>query len=131
MKSLWFGQRPYVETRIQNRSSSYLLLATNSPATYIEQRRAQELGIAVLAAKYGPQHARGFYTTITSQIAENVTLYLGPTRINLPTVHTADLCRDCAVDCYGVLGRNILDLFDVYLDYPANVVALKGYEKGK
>lgn len=131
MKSLWFDRRPYVEARIQNRPSSHLLLAANSPATYIEQRRVQELGVAVLAAKYGPQQARGFYNIITSQIAENVTLYLGPTRINLPTVHVADLCADCTVDCYGVLGRNILDLFDVYLDYPANVVAFKGYEKGK
>ncbi len=63
--------------------------------------------------------------------ADNVALDLGTTRINLPTVHAADLCPDCGVECSGILGRNVLDLFDVYLDYRAGVLALKGYEKGR
>jgi hypothetical protein len=131
LKVLWLGRRPYLETRVQNRPVCYLLLANNVIATYLEERRLGDLGVTLQTSKYGTQQARGHFGIILSGIADDVTINLGPTRINLPTVHAADLCPDCGVECSGILGRNVLDLFDVYIDYPAGVLALKGYEKGR
>ncbi|MEW5763347.1 MAG: aspartyl protease family protein [Acidobacteriota bacterium] len=131
LNALWLDGKPYVETRIQNKPMRYLLLANNVIATYLEERRLDDLGVTLQTSKYGTQQSRGHFSIILSGIADNVALNLGSTRINLPTVHAADLCPDCGVECSGILGRNVLDLFDVYFDYRAGVVALKGYEKGR
>ncbi len=131
MKVLWFSGMPFAETRIQDKPVCYVLLATVNVGTYIEARRVADLGISLKTGQYGSQRERGLFNLIASGVADNVALNLGPTRINLPTVLVADLCPDREVDCVGLVGRNVLDLFDVYLDYPANALALKGYEKGR
>lgn len=131
VRALWFDGKPYVETRIQDKPGCYMALQTATVGTYLEERRLQDLGVAVKTSRYGTQRERGLFGLFSSGVADNVTLYLGSTRINLPTVLVADLSPDAGVDCWGIVGRNLLDLFDVYVDYPANVLALKGYEKGK
>ena len=131
VKTLWFDGKPYVETRIQDKPGCYMALQTATVGTYLEERRLQDLGVSVKTSRYGTQRERGLFGLFSSGVADNVTLYLGSTRINLPTVLVADLSPDSSVDCWGIVGRNLLDLFDVYVDYPANVLALKGYEKGK
>lgn len=131
VRSLWYGNVPYLETRIQDTPDCFLKMATVNVGTYVEERRVRDLGITLRTSQYGTQRERGLFGLILSGVADNVKLDLGPTRINLPTVLVADFCPDGDLDCTGLLGRNILDLFDLYIDYPANVLALKGYEKGK
>ncbi len=131
VRSLWFESVPYLETRIQDKSPCFLKLATVNVGTYVEERRVQDLGMTLKTSQYGPQRERGLFGLMSSGVADNVRLDLGATRINLPTVLIANLCPDCEVDCAGLLGRNVLDLFDIYIDYQANVLALKGYEMGK
>lgn len=131
MKVLWLSGMPFAETRIQDKPFCYVQLATVNVGTYIEARRIADLGINLKTSQYGSQRERGLFSLIASGVADNVALNLGQTRINLPTVLVADLCPDRQVDCVGLVGRNVLDLFDVYLDYPANALALKGYEKGR
>jgi hypothetical protein len=130
VNTLWYGGKPFVETRIQNRPLCFMLLSTSNVGSYLEERRAADMGIDLSTSKYGTQNAQGLFGIIASGVAEKVSLDIGTTRINLPTILVADLCPNNQLECYGVLGRNILDLFDIYLDYHADVVALKGYEKG-
>jgi hypothetical protein len=131
LNALWYGGKPYVETRVQNRPLCFMLLSTANVGSYLEQRRAEDMGIDLTTSKYGPQNAQGLFGIISSGVADKVSLDLGSTRINLPTILVSDLCPDNQLECYGILGRNILDLFDFYIDYHANVLALKGYEKGR
>lgn len=130
-KVLWFDGRPFIETRIQDKPGCYMALQTATVGTYLEERRLADLGVSVKTSRYGSQRERGLFGLFSSGVADNVTLYLGPTRINLPTVLVADLHPDAGVDCWGIVGRNLLDLFDLYVDYPAGVLAFKGYEKGR
>jgi len=128
---LWMSGRPYAETRIQDKPSCFMSLASSNMGTYIEARRAADLGLMLQTSKYGTQRERGLFGLYSSGVADKVALNLGPTRINLPTVLVADLCPDGEVDCTGLLGRNILDLFDMYFDYQAGTFAIKGYQKGR
>lgn len=128
---LWMGGRPYAETRIQDKPSCFMLVSSSNMGTYIEARRSADLGLSLQTSKYGPQRERGLFGLFSSGVSDKVALNLGPTRINLPTVLVADLCPDGEVDCTGMLGRNILDLFDMYFDYSAGTFAIKGYEKGR
>jgi tetratricopeptide (TPR) repeat protein len=130
-KVLWFDGRPFIETRIQDKPGCYMALQTATVGTYLEQRRLADLGVSLKTSRYGSQRERGLFGLFSSGVADNVTIYLGTTRINLPTVLVADLHPDAGVDCWGIVGRNLLDLFDVYVDYPANVLAFRGYEKGR
>ncbi len=127
---VWFDGLPFADTRIQNRPGCFMLLGTINAGTYLEKRRLDDLGINLQTSKYGVQRERGLFGIIDSGVADNVTLNFGPTRINLPTVNVASLCPDCEVDCAGVLGRNLLDLFEMYFDYSTNAYGMKGYEKG-
>ena len=131
IRTLWFGAVPYLETRIQSKPGVYLKVASLTFGTYVEERRAADLGVIQRNNKAGFPKERGLFNIFRSSVADDVTLDLGSTRINLPTVHVANLCADCEVDCSGVLGRNILDLFDMYVDYSAGMLSLKGYEKGR
>ncbi len=131
IRVLWFGAVPYLETRIQSKPGCYLKVATLTFGTYVEDRRAEDLGVTQRNSGGGIPKERGLFSIYSSAVADNVTLDLGSTRINLPTVLVANLCPDCEVDCSGILGRNILDLFDMYFDYSAGMLSLKGYEKGK
>ncbi len=129
--TLWFGAEPYLETRIQSKPSCYMKVGTLTFGTYIEDRRADDLGVPQRNSGGGIPKERGLFNIFNSAVADNVTLDLGSTRINLPTVLVANLCPDCEVDCSGLLGRNILDLFDMYFDYSTGMLSLRGYEKGK
>jgi hypothetical protein len=130
IRTLWFGSVPYLETRLQSKPGVYIKVASPTFGTYVEERRAADLGVVQRNNKGGFPKERGLFNIFTSSVADDVTLDLGSTRINLPTVNVANLCADCEVDCSGVLGRNILDLFDMYFDYSAGTLSLKGYEKG-
>jgi hypothetical protein len=131
MRTLWYGAVPYLETRIQNNPGCYLEVSTIIFGTYVEDRRAAALSVVSRINKGGFLKERGLYGIFTSTVADNVTLDLGTARINLPTVLVSNLCPDAEVNCAGVLGRNILDLFDMYFDYSAGTLNMKGYEKWK
>ncbi len=131
LRTLWYGAVPYAETRIQNNPACYMKVSTIIFGTYVEDRRAAALGVVTRVNKGGFLKERGLFNIFTSLVADNVTLDLGTARINLPTVLVADLSPDTDVNCAGTLGRNILDLFDMYFDYSTATLSLKGYEKWK
>jgi hypothetical protein len=131
LRTLWYGAVPYAETRIQNNPACYMKVSTIIFGTYVEDRRAAALGVVARVNQGGFLKERGLYNIFSSTVADNVTLDLGTARINLPTVLVADLSPDSDVICSGTLGRNILDLFDMYFDYSTATLSLKGYEKWK
>lgn len=65
-----------------------------------------------------------------SGIAHDVRLILGKTQIDMPKVQVADVGQGSGLDCYGILGRSVLDLFVLYFDYSKNTVAQKDIKKG-
>ena len=129
VKSLWLDGRLFAETRIQDQPFRFCLLDTTLGGTYLEERHIDTLGASLKTSRYGSQSERGLVGIIQSGVADNVSVTLGPTRIQMPTILVGSLFPDDAVECSGVVGRNLLDLFEVYFDCQAGVLALKGYER--
>jgi hypothetical protein len=49
----------------------------------------------------------------------------------MPTVRVAALAPEQPLRCSGILGQDVLRLFQLFLDYGAGTAAMKGYDKGK
>lgn len=64
-------------------------------------------------------------------MAKDVRLVLGGAQIDMPKVQVVDVGRGFGIDCYGILGRSVLDLFVLYFDYSKTLVAAKEYRKSK
>jgi predicted aspartyl protease len=80
------------------------------------------------------QDAPGLIRIWTNQplgVAKEVRLVLGSAQIDMPKVHVVDVGQGFGIDCYGILGRSVLDLFIMYFDYSKTLVAVKEYRQAK
>ena len=64
-------------------------------------------------------------------VAKEVHLVVAGAQIDMPKVSVVDVGQGFGIDCYGILGRSVLDLFILYFDYSKGVVAAKEYRKSK
>ena len=64
-------------------------------------------------------------------MARDVKLTVGGATIDMPKVQVVDLGQGYGIDCYGILGRSVLDLFILYFDYSKTLVAVKEYRQAK
>lgn len=131
VKILWSDGLPFVQVGLQDLRGGYMLLDTTSDFTYLDASRLSELKLGLFTTKYGVQSDRVHAGIINSGVTEDVRLTIGASVIRLPSVRAADLSPAVPLDCRGVLGRDILDLFDLFLDYGTGTLAIKGYGKGK
>jgi hypothetical protein len=56
-------------------------------------------------------------------------LTLGTKRVRADGCAAVDLAGQNDIDCVGLLGRDVLDGFQIYFDYSAGTVAMKPYSK--
>ncbi len=70
----------------------------------------------------------GLFGTVSSGIAYNVDLVIGQSRFEMPTVAIAAIAQKPGVRVDGILGRSILNFYDMFLDPHSNVVALRHYD---
>ena len=56
-------------------------------------------------------------------------MVVGDMQFQLPRVKVTELGQHYPVDCYGIIGRDILDLFEIYFDWSNNVLAFKAYDR--
>jgi predicted aspartyl protease len=64
-------------------------------------------------------------------VAKQVRLVVGGAQIDMPKVQVVDVGQGFGIDCYGILGRSVLDLFILYFDYSKTLVAAKEYRQAK
>ena len=128
-RCLWFMGQPLVESTIQSTPKRYCLLDTGSTDTFLAAELAQEAGVAVNSGKYASQRGIGLSGGFLSGTAEKVTIGVGDMQFQLPRVKVTELGQHYPVDCYGIIGRDILDLFEIYFDWSNNVLAFKAYDR--
>ena len=130
VKNLWLYDRPFVETAIQGKTGLFCMVDTGAFATFLASEKADELGISINSARFGSQTGSGLSGSFLSGIAPDVKMVLGKTLLNMQTVHMTPLGGGYGLSCYGILGRrDVLDLFSIFFDYKANVVAFNPYDK--
>lgn len=129
VKSLWLDGKPFVETAIQDKPGLFCLVDTGAYTTFIAADKIDALGIR-LKSTLGSAAGSGLSGAFHAGVADNVKVMLGRTLFNMPTVQVTDIGGGYGVDCYGILGRNVLDLFQILFDPTSNIVAFAPYEKG-
>lgn len=128
--ALWSSGMPFVKVGIQG-GEGFMLLDGASNFTYLEPGVLREQGVGLATATYGTQNDRGHLGLISAGVAADLQLTLGKAAIHMPTVRVSGLAPPAPPKCSGILGRDVLRLFDLFVDYGANTVALRGYEKGR
>jgi hypothetical protein len=128
-RCLWFRGQPLVESTIQSSPKRYCLLDTGSTDTFLAAELASEVGVSVNSGKYSSQRGAGLSGGFLSGTAEKVTIGVGDMQFQLPRVQVTELGQYFPVDCYGILGRDILDLFEIYFDMSSGVLAFKAYDR--
>ncbi|MEJ2368610.1 MAG: aspartyl protease family protein [Acidobacteriota bacterium] len=130
LKSLWLYGMPFVEVTVNQHKGAYLRVDTGGYASFFSSRHTGELGINVNTGKFSASHGVGLSGSFSAGVAENVPIVLGRSAINMRTTQVMDMGGDTPLfDQFGILGRDVLDLFEIFFDYHHNVVALKSYEK--
>jgi tetratricopeptide (TPR) repeat protein len=128
-RCLWFRGQPLVESTIQSFPKRYCLLDTGSTDTFLAAELATEVGVSVNSGKYSSQRAAGLSGGFLSGTAEKVTIGVGDMQFQLPRVQVTEIGQYFPVDCYGIIGRDILDLFEIYFDMSSGVLAFKAYDR--
>lgn len=128
-RSLWLGSRPFLMADVKEASNLPFLLDTGADVTYVAAEYAKPLGITVNTGKYSSQASRGLSGTFSSGVAEQVEIRLGDGRFQLPRALVTEVGLGGPLPCYGILGRDVLDKFQVFVDYPANVLVFKAYDR--
>lgn len=128
-KSLWFRGKPFVEVGIQAAPKGFALLDTGSTTTIISAQMAPLTGVRPNTGKYQGQYASGLSGGLTTGVAEKVSMTLGTFRIEMPTAMVKELGGFADLDVHALLGRDLLDNFQMFFDYSGNVIAFKAYDK--
>jgi hypothetical protein len=130
VRTEWFKGCPLARASIQGLSELFCLLDTGSFSTFI-----------------APDVVPGLYTRTDSQelqstrrktglsggfepmVARQIRLCLGERCTTLSEVQVAPIPLPYGVPCAGIIGRNILDQYVVFLDYGANRAFFKRRER--
>jgi len=128
-RSVWVGGKPYLEVRVKETSNLFFMLGTRSDVTLLDASRADAMGIHPNAGRYTAQTVTGMSGGFLTGLAENVDIVVGTTLFKMGKIHVTDLGKGYGIDVTGILGRDNLDRYQVYLDYQKNVMAFKRYDQ--
>lgn len=128
VKSCWYDGKPFVQMKVQDKPGCFFLLDTGAYTTFLAAEHAGDIGLHVNQAAE-TRKGIGMSGTYASGVANDATIWLGPARFKLSQIDVIEIGDDYDVDCYGLLGRNVLDQFELYFDYSQNVVAFQPYPR--
>ena len=122
------ARKPYVEVKVQDTPKLLFLVDTGAYTTFLDGESAETLGVRINRAAE-TRKSSGLSGSAAAGIANDVTLWLGPARFKFSNCDVLPLKGFLPSGCYGILGRNVLDLFRIYFDYGSNQVAFQPYDK--
>lgn len=127
--SLWFRGKPCVYTKIKEAVGLLCQLDTGAYATTVATEHAAQIDVHPNTEKYKNQTVLSATGVVSSGVAEKVRVSFGSANFNLTTVQVLPLNLDTELTpVYGNVGREILDLFEIFFDYRQNTVAFKAYK---
>ncbi len=128
--AVWSWGKPCLRASIQGRSGLFCQVDTGSAATFVSAACARDLGIKANTAKYGSYTGLSVTGYVESGIAQNVDVKVAGANFHMPTVPILKMGLSTRlIPVSGNIGRDILDLFDIFVDYHRGVVAFKPYDK--
>jgi tetratricopeptide (TPR) repeat protein len=128
--AVWSWDRPCLQASIQGRPGLFCQVDTGSASTFVSETCAHKLGIKANTAKYGSYTGLSVTGYVVSGIAQNVDIKVAGANFHMPTVPILKMGLSTRlIPMSGNVGRDILDLFDIFVDYRRGVVAFKPYDK--
>ncbi len=104
------------------------MLDTGADRTMVDAEKAKELGVKV-NVKYSSQSFTGMSGNFLTGVANDTIIYLGGAKMTMGTVQVARLNGGNGLPYSVIVGRDILDLFNIYFDYQGGICAFKGYDR--
>ncbi len=130
LNNLWPDDCPMVQVTIQGRKGRFCLVDTGAWATILSSERKKTMGVSINSGQYGAQMGIGMSGAFSTGVASDVKMVIGRALLNMRTVNVMPIGTSGTLDCYGILGRrDALDLFKLFFDYRANVIAFAPYDK--
>ncbi len=126
--TLWVFNRPYFFVKVNDTPNVFGMLDTGAERTMIDAERAKEFGVKV-NVKYGSQTFTGMSGSFLTGVANDTTIYVGPAKFTMGTVQVTQLGSGNGLSYSVIVGRDILDLFNIYFDYHEGISAFKGYDR--
>ncbi len=126
---LWANGVPIVPVGLMGKGPYPFLLDTGAPFTLIASRFAPRLDIRVNTGKFGKLYGLGLSGAFTSDVAEQVTMSVGPHVYHRRYAFVTDIPQRFPVPIYGILGRDVLNDYMMIFDGPAGTVTLLPYDR--
>jgi tetratricopeptide (TPR) repeat protein len=128
---MWARDLPLVPVKIQGRGPFPFLLDTGATFSLLASQFAPRLGIRVNTGKYPNIHGLGASGAFSSGITERVTFTLAGTVFERPLALVTDIPQRFPVPVYGVLGRDLLNEFEVVFDGPSATATFRAYDTSR
>jgi tetratricopeptide (TPR) repeat protein len=126
---LWANGVPIVPVGLMGKGPYPFLLDTGAPFTLFASKYARRLDIRVNTGKFGKLYGLGLSGAFTSDIAEQVTMSVGPHVYYRRHAFVTDVPQRFPVPVYGILGRDVLNDYKIIFDCPGNTVTLLPYDR--
>jgi tetratricopeptide (TPR) repeat protein len=126
--SLWVFNRPYFSVKVNDKPNVFGMLDTGADRTMVDAEKAKELGVKV-NVKYSSQSFTGMSGNFLTGVANDTIIYLGGAKMTMGTVQVTRLSGGNGLSYSVIVGRDILDLFNIYFDYQGGICAFKGYDR--
>ena len=131
LPAVWNGAHPCAEISIQGHPGCFCAIDTGAVSTAIVGQYAKSVGVQPLLGRFGGVHNLTVSGTFDSGLAENVSIQFGTQPLHMGVVQVAPFAlHGLFFPVYANLGRDILDLYEGFYDWPHDVVAFKAYDKG-
>ncbi len=130
VKAAWFKGCPFARTAIQELSGVFCLLDTGSFSTFLAPDIVPGLYSRPDSPHWRSANRRaGLSGDFDPMVARQIRLCLGERCTILSVVQVAPIPLPYSIPCAGIIGRNILDQYVVFLDYGADRVYFKRRER--
>ncbi len=129
VKSLWPKGCPFMQVKIQGRDGLLGLADTGSFSTLIAQGLSPVLAVQSTVPQFMIPYRSGLSGTFSFALTRDVKFCFGRECTRLTTVQVTPIGLQYGIPCAAIMGRNILDRFQILFDYRQNALYFKPRER--
>jgi tetratricopeptide (TPR) repeat protein len=129
VKTAWMGGMLFTEAKLQDKPNCLCLLDISCPSTYLLAPKLGELNLSVNVPRYGHRYEVGLLGKFSYDVAEKATVGVGTASFDMAAIRALGHDNTLPPESYGIIGRDVLDLFKLYADFGSGKTALAPYGK--
>lgn len=127
--TLWLKGCPFAQARVQDGEGVFLMVDTGSFSTFLSRTTSASLTVQTPPPGSSRQTQLGLSGRFTYAVAHDVRFCFGRNCAKLSTVQVAPIALQFGIPPAGLMGRDLLDRYLVFMDYQANALHLKARKR--